>query len=426
MDTTQPARSSRAINATPFFYGWIVLGIGSLGSLMMGPSQTFTVSLFISSFVTDLGLSQSAVSLIYGVSTLAASFMLPITGRAVDRFGPRRMMLLISIGLGLVTMSISLINGAVTLLLGMLLLRFFGFGSMQLVANNAVAQWFVQRRGLVMGLLNQSLSVSLVLFPWLAAVLIGWVGWRSSWVIMGIGVLVIMVPLSWLLVRDRPEIYGLTPDGHIRPKDESAEVDNSLQIAEVDWTLAEARGTRAFWVFIAAFATMTMIFSTLAFHQVSLFREQGLSQTVAVQSFQVVALVSVFSNILMGRLVDTASARLLMACALLILGGQLIYVQYLNSPLQAMLYGALTGIASGGYRVLDSAIWPKYFGRRHLGSIKGVTLIGTLGGSAFGPYPLGLSADLTGSFVPALNLMIVFPIVLAVVVYFGVTRPQKT
>src|SRR5688572_1059469 len=95
-----PARNSRIIRWTPFFYGWVILMVGMLGIVMMGPSQTFTVSLFIDHIVQDLGISRSVVSAIYGVATLTASFLLPITGRLVDRFGARRMIVVDALTFG--------------------------------------------------------------------------------------------------------------------------------------------------------------------------------------------------------------------------------------------------------------------------------------------------------------------------------------
>ncbi len=421
MQEAQTLRSSRVVNATPFFYGWVVVVVGTIGSLMMGPSQTFTISIFVDHFVADLGIPRSTISLLYGVATLLASFLLPLTGRLVDRFGPRRVMFVASIGLGIAAASLSLVSGMLTLWISLLLLRFFGFGSMQLVSNNAIAQWFVRRRGFVMGLYNQSLSISLVLFPWLTALLIGIVGWRTTWIALGGLVVIVMLPVTFLFLRDRPELYGLEPDGDVHDPDELY----AGPVSEENWTLEEARSTPAFWVLAAAFATMTMVLSSLAFHQVSLLGMRGLDQTAAVHTFQIVALVSVFSNFLMGRLIDSVSARLLISITLLMLVVLLGVVQWLHTMPQALIYGTLTGIASGGYRVLDSAVWPKYFGRRYLGSIKGVTLIGTLGGTALGPYPLGLSLDMLGSYAPALNALMAIPLILSVVVYFGIKRPAK-
>src|SRR5215204_1888588 len=146
-----PLRSSRIIRLTPFFYGWVILMVGMLGIVMMGPSQTFTVSLFIDHIVLDLGISRSVVSLLYGIATLTASFLLPFTGRLVDRFGARRMIVVDALTFGLAIMLLSQLSGPWSLLGMFLIVRFLGFGSMQLISNTVIAQWFVRRRGFVMG-----------------------------------------------------------------------------------------------------------------------------------------------------------------------------------------------------------------------------------------------------------------------------------
>jgi len=88
--TIHAIRTSRLINAIPFFYGWVILAAGTWGSVMMGPSQTFTFGLFIDALVTDLHISRATISLLYGLATLGASFLLPLVGRSIDHYGARR------------------------------------------------------------------------------------------------------------------------------------------------------------------------------------------------------------------------------------------------------------------------------------------------------------------------------------------------
>ncbi len=142
--TSQTIRSSRLINATPFFYGWVIVAVGTWGIVMMGPSQTFTFGLFIDSLVTDLHLSRATISLLYGLATLGASFLLPVVGRAIDHYGARRVMVATTFGFGLACMGMAGGQGIVTLLLGLLALRFLGFGAMHLVSTTLITQWFVR------------------------------------------------------------------------------------------------------------------------------------------------------------------------------------------------------------------------------------------------------------------------------------------
>jgi len=410
---------SRLIERTPFFYGWIVLIAGTLGSVMMGPSQTYTISLFIDTYITEFGLSRATVSLLYGVATLGASLMLPITGRLVDRYGPRKMMVVVSSLFVLSCVSMSLVMGVVSLLLALLMLRFLGFGSMQLVSNNAIAQWFVRRRGTVMGLAGQALAVSLLIWPPLAERLIQNFSWRAAWIGISLLVLVIAVPMSWLFFRDRPELYGQRPDGDGTIDSLYPDIAN-----EDDWTLSEAVHTGVFWIFMIAFMLMSTVFAGLVFHQASLFAARGLDRQVAVHSYQVMALVSIIGNLAMGFLLDKVSARLLLVIVLGILSASVWLIATMQTPLGGALYAAFMGTTVGGYRVMDATIWAKYFGRRYLGSIRGATMVGTVGGTALGALPLGICYDMTGSYTPALMAFAVLPLAISALMIF-VKRPSR-
>ncbi len=277
-------KSSRLIKATPFFYGWVILVVGTIGIAMMGPSQTFTISVFIDYFIRDLGISRANISLLYGLATFAASLFLPLIGRLVDRYGPRLTTPLIALGLGLAAMGAALVQGMVTLLIGLLALRFLGFGSLQLVSNNLIAQWFIRRRGRVMGLAGLSLPIGLVIFPALSQTLIEQFGWRWALVLLGLLVWLVMLPVSLLFFKDRPEIYGLQPDGDT-PALLSPVGARDAEGSERNWTLAEARRTGVFWLFGAGMTVLTMILAGLVFHQVSLFEVRGLSRETAVSAF---------------------------------------------------------------------------------------------------------------------------------------------
>jgi MFS family permease len=414
--------SSRVVNATPFFYGWMVLLVGTLGSVMMGPSQTFTFGLFIDPLVRDLGISRANVSLLYGLATLAASALLPFVGRAIDRYGARRVMMVAVLGFGLACLGMAHVQGLVTLLMGLVALRFLGFGAMNLTSSTLIAQWFVRRRGFVMGLAGQSLAFSLFLYPPLGEWLIAQLGWRNAWLALGSISVIIMGPVSWLFYRDRPEQYGLQPDGDLLSPD-SPETPHVVG-SNIDWTLAEARRTMAFWVFAAALATTAMVTAGLVFHQTSLFETQGLGRDAAVRVFQMIALASVGGNFAMGWLLDRYSARYILAALLSLLSLTIILVQVMYLPIHGLLYGVLMGLCSGSFRVIDNVIWAKYFGRRHLGSIRGVTMFGAIGGTALGAYPLGLSIDRWGSYGPALNGLLVIALSIGTIALF-VQRPQK-
>jgi predicted MFS family arabinose efflux permease len=137
------------------------------------------------------------------------------------------------------------------------------------------------------------------------------------------------------------------------------------------------------------------------------------------------ALSSIIGNSGMGYLLDRFSARLLLGVMLLLLVAMMILVQVMSSPTQAFIYSTLMGLVSGGYRVMDAVVWAKYYGRQSLGAIKGATMLGVIGATALGPYPLGLSFDYFGSYGPILSGLLVLPLGISVLIFF-VKRPQKT
>ena len=415
-----PPRNSRVIRSTPFFYGWVILLVGMVGIVMMGPSQTFTVSLFIDHMVQDLGISRSVISLIYGVATLTASFMLPFTGRLVDRFGARRMIVIDALSFGLAIMLLSQMRGPWTLLGMFLIVRFLGFGSMQLISNTVIAQWFVRRRGLVMGIAGQSLAISLIIYPALSSWLIGELGWRMAWVALGALALTIMLPIGWVFFRDRPELYGLRPDGNTPTATELAALGK-----EEHWTLTEARRTPIFWLFFAACTSLSMITAGLVFHQTSLFEVHGVDGSLTVIAFQLQALFAIIGNLGIGYLLDRTPARKLLAVQMLCLIAAIVQMLFLRNTLNVIIYSALMGLTAGSFRVMDATVWARYFGRLHIGSIRGATMIGTVGGTALGTYVLGLSYDLTGTYDTTLYTLLALPMLIAIASFIVKRPPVK-
>jgi cyanate permease len=126
----------------------------------------------------------------------------------------------------------------------------------------------------------------------------------------------------------------------------------------------------------------------------------------------------------MGRLLDKFSARSLLAGSLALLVGAMLTVQVMATPWQAFFVGGLMGLVSGSFRVMDATVWPKYFGRLHLGAIKGATSISIIGCTALGPFLLGASFDYFGSYSPALNGLLVLPLIISLLAFF-IKRPEK-
>jgi len=416
-------RHSRVVNASPIYYGWVILVVGTVATILTSPGQTYSVSVFIDHFITDLGLSRSLVSTLYSVGTLVASFALPFIGRQIDHRGSRVMIVLLSLLLGLACIYMGFVRNWVMLGIGFLALRMLGQGSLSMASRYAINQWWVRRRGSVTGVAG--VAVALLGsggFPVLINWLIPQYGWRVSYGLLGVGVMLLLIPLGLLFVRDRPEDYGLLPDGATSLADQT---DKNKGFTEVHWTLSEATRTPAFWLVAAALASMSMLGTGLTFHIFSIFQDSGLSSTIAASVFLPTAATAAVMQLVAGFLIDRMPVRLLLAAALFLQALALVMAPFLFSVEMAYCYGLVMGMLSGLQMIVSSVVWAKYYGRLHLGAITGVVSTILVASSALGPMPFGIARDLMGNYTTILIAFATLPFLLGVASLFYGKPPEK-
>ena len=400
------ARAALGVNRS-VFYGWVMVALSGLGFFASGPAQSHTFSVFIGPLGRDLDLSRTEISSAYGLATLAASFCLPLVGRVLDRMGPRRTGTGVAVLLGLACLLFSLVPGGIWLALGFAALRFSGQGALMLTSANLVSQWFDRKRGFALSLMALGFSLSMAVHPSLAEWLIDLVGWRQAWVWLAISTWAVLAPAFFLLAFDRPEALGLVPDGGT-PEATGAPTDAARSL-----TLAEALRTPAFYIIAAGLFTGAMLVTSLHFFQVSIFEHQGLSRAAATLTFSVAAVVMVVTMPIFGRLLDRFPTPLMFAFALGLMALALVLAGLVDDVATALVYGVVFGLNNGTNLALHSYLWPRYFGRRHLGSVQGTgQMIGVVGAS-LGPLPLGLAYDFTGAYAPTLFALAVVPLACA-------------
>lgn len=405
-----PAQHSRVVQATPIYYGWVILGVGAIGVVLTSPGQTYAFSAFLDHFIRDLGLSRSLVSTLYTAGTLTASFVLPFVGRQFDRHGARLTITLVALLLGLACIYMSFVRNAVMLGIGFFLLRQLGQGSLSLASKNVVNLWWVRRRGRVMGYMGVFGALLGGLFPFLINSLIPLYGWRWTYVILGVMVAGIMVPLGWIFVRNRPEDHGLYPDGEPPASSEQS----AGQPLEVNWTLPQVLRSSAFWVTAIGMSSMSMLNTGLYFHIFSVFDDAGLSSTVAASVFVPIAATAAGMQLVAGFLVGRVQLRVLLALTLIMEAGVLLAAPRLTSVVSAYAFGVGWGIQSGLELLVMSVIFANYYGRQHLGAIAGFASTILVGASALGPMPIGIARDLLGGYSAVLTASAAVPACLAV------------
>jgi MFS family permease len=182
------------MKSSPVYYGWIIWAVGTWGLIATSPGQSYSVSLFFDHFVADFDLSRTVVSSLYGAGTLVSAASLTFVGKAIDRYGNRRMGLLISAAFAVVLVAFSLVTGPVTLLVGFALIRGLGQGALTLNSSTSIAGWFQRKRGLALGLSTFVYLVAQGLYVLGVNALVKGVGWRGAWIVLGIGVTLTILP----------------------------------------------------------------------------------------------------------------------------------------------------------------------------------------------------------------------------------------
>ena len=387
---------------------------------MTSPGQTYVVSIFIESFIAELGISRSLVSTLYTLGTLVGSFVLPMVGYQLDRHGARLIVVLITALFGFACIYMGYVQNAFMLGLGFIALRMLGQGSLGLVCTNIINQWWVRRRGMVMGISGMAGSlISLGGFPNLINWLLPIYGWRSTYIFLGIILVFVMTPLAFIFFRNHPEDYGLQPDGGesgIFRSRKRKQVPTGW--TEVHWTLGQAMHTSVFWILVGSLSAISMLSTGLFFHIVSIFTDNGLTPDLAAAVFVPVAVTTALVNWGSGLLVDRVPVRVLLAIGLFFQALSLLMARSLSGITLVLIFGIVLGISSGLIRILGSVVWAMYFGRHHLGSITGFTTMITITGSAMGPMPLGIGRDLLGSYNLALIISAAIPLLLGILGLF--------
>ena len=394
-----------------------MLAVASLTMFASGPGQSHTFSIFLLPISEELEISLTSVSSAYAFATLVAAFGLPRIGRLVDRHGVRRVLTGIGVALGVAAVAFGAVSGFVLLTLGFAALRFFGQGSLMLCAGNLTSQWFDRKRGLALSLTMLGFSVSVAVHPPLAQWLSDALGWRMAWMVMGVVTWLLLLPPVLLLVFDRPEALGLRPDGPASDA-EAARPEPRPDGAVVGLTLPEARRTGAFWIILASNCSFSALVTAMFFHQVSVFGAQGLDAATAASMFSISAVVMVVTTPLVGILLDRFPTKPLYAAALTSVSVALVAMSLVADLPSAIVFGVLFGVCNAAMHAHFTFVWPRFFGRRHLGSIQGVNQMAAVIGASAGPIPLGLGYDYLGGYGGTLVALAVIPVMCAVAVAF--------
>jgi OFA family oxalate/formate antiporter-like MFS transporter len=394
------------IRRVPFFYGWVIWLVSTLGFLFSIPGQTMGMAVFTDALIDALGLSRTQLSLAYLVGTVASALLLTRAGRWYDILGGRIMTTLASLALAVMLVYIAATArlsaalggsapiGFILIMLGYFGVRFFGQGVLTSASRNVLLVWFEKRRGLVSSVRGIFVSLGFSLAPLgLAALILTW-GWSGA--LLGLALACISFAVfAYLLLRDSPESCGVLIDGATYSANAAAPQPAPSA------TLEQAQRSPVFWIFALSLSIHALFGTAVTFHIVSIFNGAGRTAEQAFAYFLPVAIAATSVNLLAGWLADSRRLKpflIIMLCGF-IMGA--IGLLNLESNWGYWLLVAGFGGSGGLWSVLSNLAFIRNFGPLHLGEISGLCTSIMVFASAIGPAMFSLGLDFFGTYAAA-------------------------
>ncbi len=405
------------------FYGWWILLLGSL-IIAVGPGifyHGFTI--FFLPLKRDLAVSSAAMSLIYGAARLEGGAEGPVIGYLIDRFGPRRMIILGAILAGVGLIILSFVQSFWSFFFIYIFIVSVGYNAAFFHPVYAlVNSWFIRYRGFGFAMTGVASSVGgMVLTPILAYLIFSY-GWRTALVLAGLFVLAVVIPAA-LPARRSPEVMGLLPDGQIRP---TSDREGRVEAGESgsDFTVKGALKTINFWVLFFAIVLRVIVTVTLTIHFVPILVWKGMEETACAYLVSLFALATIPMTLLYGWLGDHWNKSMLASMGILPLISGMLILMLSSSPLS--VYALPIGLAATmGIAPLNWALLGDLFGRTKYATLRGIIGVGNGVGTFASPLYAGWIYDQDGSYLPVLLTFTIFHLIalsLFAILYFRSRR----
>ncbi len=360
---------------------------GFLLSFWSAPGQTFFISLFSGAIREELSLTHGQFGGIYSFATLLSAAAIVYTGTLVDRIDLKKFSIFIVVGSFIGCLLISFSHGAIMLLISIFVTRHIGQGLKTLTSVTTMVRYLEPIKGKATAISQTGYSLSEAVMPSIIIGLIFWLGWRSTWQVTGVTLLIIMVPAILYLLRNHD----------IRHANYLKDVENP-QITERtyrrrQWTRSEVLADKRFYMFLPGLLAHSILFTGFIFHQIHLIESKGWSLSMWGMLFSVYASVAFLFSLYAGHLVDKYDAARLIAIAPLPLGLGLLLLSMSSHTFTAVGFMLLLGLSSGFVNTLSGPFYSELYGNKYLGSIKSLSTSMMVFSSALSPFILGWFFD---------------------------------
>jgi len=385
-------------NPFKIFYGWWIVVASFFIALYLGGAVFYGFTAFFEPIVDEIGWSYTQLSLAASLRGLEMGLLSPIVGTLADRWGPRK---LIFGGVLVTAASLLLLSSTTSLIMFYVSFALLAVGVSACTVTvllTAVANWFRRKMGIASGIAICGFGFSGLLIPVIVR-LIEVYDWRTALNILALGMIVLVLPLSFVF-RHRPEQYGYLPDGQKQDTKEHFADASPPQSLDVELRVKQALKNGTFWRIVLARMYHMMAMMAIITHVMPYLSSISISRATSSLVATAIPLMSIIGRLSFGWFGDKFNKRSVAATSFVMMSCGLFCFAYAsNTGLWLLVpFLVLLGIGYGGTNAILPALGREYFGRTNFGSIYGLMEgIGTIG-AVIGPTLAGLAYDNLGSY----------------------------
>jgi sugar phosphate permease len=360
---------------------WLATGLLlALGACL---GHTWFIALFAGEIRAEYGLSDGEWGLIYTAATLSSAALLFGRGSWADTVALSRLAPMVAIAFAGAAVLMALGQTIWTLGIAVFLLRFCGQGMFSHIQQTAMARWFITTRGRAMAIANLGYTTGQILLPLPAVLLMGWIGWRFSWLVVAAILLMVILPLLlWLLRQDR------APQGSI------GGMVGAPGLGGQHWRRREALRHWLFWALVPLMLTPGYIGTVVFFHQVHIAEIKGWTLVAMAPAYPAWALSEVAAAFVAGWVADRFGPARLLPLALLPMGVGIALIGTAATPLAFIVGVGLIGVTQGMTNTVWGTLLPATYGTNHIGSVRAVATAVLVVSTALGPGMGGVIIDM--------------------------------
>ncbi len=401
---------------SPIFFGWyIVATCFFIAFLTVGVRNAFGI--FVIPMSEEFGWTRTTISLAAASGFLINGITQPFLGHLFDRIGGRRVIVVGLVLIGIFTLLLSLTFHILFMLVVFSFLLSTALSGPSLTNTMAlISKWFKRRRATAISINTVGTSIGgLILVPF-AMYFLQATGWRMTWLILGLLILLLAVPLALLFIRENPEALGLLPDGdkEYQEQAEYEKTEDRLGEFEVDHWIKSFRSA-PMWQLSAAYVVCGVTTGMISTHFVPFAIERGISPSKAALIFGLMMGLNSLGGIGAGVLSDKFGRKNVLAAVYLLRGIGYVMLVCIPSSLGMWAFAIAAGFSWVASVPLTSALTADVYGLRVLATISGITFLCHQVGSFIMVLLAGVLFDLTGSYtLPfAIAGSLLFPAALA-------------